>query len=559
MEPADEAAALALVQQAQAEVRLASPRERALIDALARRYSGRTADRAANDRAYAEAMRAVHRRFPRDLDIAMLYVESMMDLRPWNYWMPDGRPHAGTADIVALTEDVLRRDPAHPAALHLLIHLVEPTATPERAERAADTILTLMPAAGHMIHMASHIYQRVGRYADAIRSNQLAVDADETLSGALPRARLLSDVVLPAQHPLPVVRRVTRRPGRPRHGRRPPRRRAHHRRRPGAHALHRGVPRRAVLDQRAVRPMGGDPRRAAAAGVERVPDRRVALRARHRAGGDRPARCRRRRARGARGADAQSRARSAAVLAQQRTRHHGDRSGDARRRDRGGARRVRRRHRAPRSRGAAGGRARLHRAGRVGVPDAARARRGAARSGPCRRGRDGLLGGPAPQSRERLGADRARPGAARAGQAGGRRDRRRAAACRARPRRRGAAGLALRPATGGARTASRRRPRPRLLAGARHHRLAGRARERRDARIRRARAARRPAGHPAARRHRLVAIVRAADAAPARRRPPAGGDAARPRRIRAGPTTTATPRSPATSPDSWTRWACAAR
>ena len=180
MEPADEAAALALVQQAQAKVRHASPRERALIDALARRYNGRSADRAANDRAYAEAMRAAHRRFPRDLDIAMLYVESMMDLRPWNYWMPDGRPHAGTADIVALTEDVLRRDPRHPGALHLLIHLLEPTATPERAERAADAILTLMPAAGHMIHMASHIYQRVGRYADAIRSNQLAVDADET-------------------------------------------------------------------------------------------------------------------------------------------------------------------------------------------------------------------------------------------------------------------------------------------------------------------------------------------------------------------------------------------
>ena len=180
MEPADEAAALALVQQAQARGRLASPRERALIDALARRYSGRTGDRAANDRAYAEAMRAVHRRFPLDRDIAMLYVESMMDLRPWNYWMRDGRPHAGTADIVALTEDVLRRDPRHPGALHLLIHLLEPTATPERAERAADTILTLMPAAGHMIHMASHIYQRVGRYADAIRSNQLAVDADET-------------------------------------------------------------------------------------------------------------------------------------------------------------------------------------------------------------------------------------------------------------------------------------------------------------------------------------------------------------------------------------------
>jgi pimeloyl-ACP methyl ester carboxylesterase/tetratricopeptide (TPR) repeat protein len=179
MEVADEATALGLVRQAQAHTARASARERALVDALARRYTGRAEDRAANDRAYADAMRTVHRRFPRDLDIAVLYVEAMMDLRAWNYWTPDGRPHAGTAGIVAIVEDVLRRDPKHPGALHLLIHLVEATPTPERAERAADTLLTLMPAAGHMVHMASHVYVRVGRYADAIRSNQLAIAADE--------------------------------------------------------------------------------------------------------------------------------------------------------------------------------------------------------------------------------------------------------------------------------------------------------------------------------------------------------------------------------------------
>ena len=73
----------------------------------------------------------------------------------------------------------MQRNPKHPAALHIYIHLVEPTTTPERAEKAADTLLTLMPAAGHVIHMPSHIYQRVGRYADAIKSNQLAIAADE--------------------------------------------------------------------------------------------------------------------------------------------------------------------------------------------------------------------------------------------------------------------------------------------------------------------------------------------------------------------------------------------
>jgi tetratricopeptide (TPR) repeat protein len=103
----------------------------------------------------------------------------MMDLRPWGYWQRDGQPHEGTAEIVALTEQVLARNPRHPGALHMYIHLLEATETPERAEQAADTLLTLMPAAGHMVHMPGHIYQRVGRYADAIRSNELAIAADE--------------------------------------------------------------------------------------------------------------------------------------------------------------------------------------------------------------------------------------------------------------------------------------------------------------------------------------------------------------------------------------------
>ena len=156
----------------------ASPREQALIDALSKRYTGNPADRQVNDRAYAAAMRDVHRRFPEDLDIAMLYVESMMDLRPWGYWMRDGQPHEGTAEIVALTEDVMKRNPKHPGALHMYIHLMEANYA-AKAETAADTLLTLMPAAGHMVHMPGHIYQRVGRYADAIRSNELAVAADE--------------------------------------------------------------------------------------------------------------------------------------------------------------------------------------------------------------------------------------------------------------------------------------------------------------------------------------------------------------------------------------------
>jgi tetratricopeptide (TPR) repeat protein len=178
MEPNEEPQAYELVQKAMSLRSRASARERAYIEALAQRYSGTASDRKPRDRAYADAMREVQRRYPQDLDAAMLYVESMMDLRPWGYWQRDGAPHEGTLEIVAITERVMSRNPRHPAALHMYIHLMESTA-PEKAERAADTLLTLMPAAGHMVHMPGHIYQRIGRYADAIRANELAVAADE--------------------------------------------------------------------------------------------------------------------------------------------------------------------------------------------------------------------------------------------------------------------------------------------------------------------------------------------------------------------------------------------
>ncbi|WP_411555601.1 hypothetical protein [Nitrosospira sp. Is2] len=179
MEPKDEMPALELVRKAASLGEKASPRERALIAALEKRYSGNSERRKANDEAYADAMREVHRRFLADPDIAMLYVESSMDLNSWGYWMRDGYPMKDTAEIVAITEEVMRRHPKHPGALHFYIHLIEPTATPERAEKAADTLLTLMPDAGHIVHMPSHIYLRVGRYADAIKSNERAVAADE--------------------------------------------------------------------------------------------------------------------------------------------------------------------------------------------------------------------------------------------------------------------------------------------------------------------------------------------------------------------------------------------
>ncbi|HJS72775.1 MAG TPA: hypothetical protein VJ921_00710 [Vicinamibacteria bacterium] len=179
MAPEEEPKALELVQKALSLKSNGSPREQAYIDALAKRYTGKPEDREAANKAFAEAMREVAKAFPDDLDAQVLYAEAMMDLRPWGYWMPDGEPHEGTSEIVSLIESVLEQDSHHPLALHLYIHLIEPTETPEKAEFAADRLLTLMPGAGHMVHMPSHIYQRIGRYEDAARSNELASLADE--------------------------------------------------------------------------------------------------------------------------------------------------------------------------------------------------------------------------------------------------------------------------------------------------------------------------------------------------------------------------------------------
>jgi tetratricopeptide (TPR) repeat protein len=179
MDSKDEPKAFELAQKAIAMKANATPRERAYIDAVAARYTGRSEDRAAADQAYADAMKRVVDAFPDDLDARTLYAESLMDLRPWNYWTRDGAPQPGTAEIQAALETVLAAHQSHPGALHLWTHLWEPTDTPERAEAEADRLLPLMPGAGHIVHMPAHIYQRVGRHADVIKANLLAAQADE--------------------------------------------------------------------------------------------------------------------------------------------------------------------------------------------------------------------------------------------------------------------------------------------------------------------------------------------------------------------------------------------
>jgi tetratricopeptide (TPR) repeat protein len=174
-------AAWLALKNAQALAPNASKREQAWIAALSKRYAEKTgADRAALNAAFAAAMGDLAAKYPEDLDAQTFWAESMMDTQPWDYWDADGKtPKGAGAAIVATLEKVIAEAPEHPGALHLYIHAVEASTTPERAEAAADKLLKLMPGAGHVVHMPSHIYYRVGRYADAAAANEAAALVDE--------------------------------------------------------------------------------------------------------------------------------------------------------------------------------------------------------------------------------------------------------------------------------------------------------------------------------------------------------------------------------------------
>jgi len=161
----------------------ARPVEQSLIVALATRYQGPKSIDAASQQplneAFAAAMRDVARAHPDDDDVQVIFAESLMDVNPWHLWTLDGKAAPGTEEIVVTLEKVLSRRSAHPGANHYYIHAVEASTRPDRAVPAAERLPGLMPAAGHIVHMPAHIFQRVGRYEDASEANRRAVKADE--------------------------------------------------------------------------------------------------------------------------------------------------------------------------------------------------------------------------------------------------------------------------------------------------------------------------------------------------------------------------------------------
>jgi tetratricopeptide (TPR) repeat protein len=167
------------VQRAASCTSSVSPLERDLIHALTRRYAWpQPEDRRALDIAYADAMREVWTKYPDDVDVGALFADALLNLRPWDLWTPQGEPRPETPEIVSTLERLLAMAPDHPGACHFYIHTMEASPEPGRALAAAESLSNRIPGAGHLVHMPSHIYVRLGRYDDVVKSNQRGIKAD---------------------------------------------------------------------------------------------------------------------------------------------------------------------------------------------------------------------------------------------------------------------------------------------------------------------------------------------------------------------------------------------
>ncbi len=168
------------LQHALALIDHTTPVERALVEALAARYANPwPRDRSALEQQYADAMAAVYATYPNDPDVATLYAEAMMVRRPWKLYARDYTPAPDTPTIEAVLERAMALDPDNPGSRHLYIHAVEPSRNPDRGLFAADTLCSMVPASGHLLHMPTHIYVKTGRWSRAIVQNEQAMAADD--------------------------------------------------------------------------------------------------------------------------------------------------------------------------------------------------------------------------------------------------------------------------------------------------------------------------------------------------------------------------------------------
>jgi tetratricopeptide (TPR) repeat protein len=176
-----EKAAFEAIQKAKKLAEHSPAVEQDYVNALAVRYSGEAnPDYRKLAQAYAAEMRRLSQKYPEDLDAATIYAESLMNLNPWKLWSADGKPNENTEEIVRVLESVLARDPTHAGANHYYIHAVEASPWPERALPSALRLETMVPGAGHLVHMPAHIYSRVGNFSSAAESNVKAIEADTT-------------------------------------------------------------------------------------------------------------------------------------------------------------------------------------------------------------------------------------------------------------------------------------------------------------------------------------------------------------------------------------------
>lgn len=198
MKESSAARAYEMVQKALSLSKSVSPKERSLIEALALRYGPTPVkDRSSFDKAFAEAMRNVFSQYPDDPDMAVLFVESVMDLHPWDYWTPEGLEQPWTPEIRKILEKVITDYPNHPHGHHLYIHLMENSPTPEVTVLSADVIGKLAPASGHLVHMAAHAYYAAGFYHDCSLANERALVVDKMLTSSFETSGLYQTGYVP--------------------------------------------------------------------------------------------------------------------------------------------------------------------------------------------------------------------------------------------------------------------------------------------------------------------------------------------------------------------------